>query len=98
MQFEQRYFVSFPTNEKVHPTEKVAVMSQRVHPIISQKIESLVKEGITDAQVGLGELRLKFPALCYAGNSWKCNYNASRLRCIVLNLTFDPRAKVSVVN
>ena len=49
MQFEQRYFVSFPTNEKVYPTEKVAVMSQRVHLMISQKIETLVKEGITKA-------------------------------------------------
>ena len=74
--------MTFPTNdahEKVHPTGNVL-------PIISQKIESLVKEGITDAQVGLGELRLKFPALCNAGNSWKCNYYASRLRCIVLTL------------
>jgi len=83
LQFEQRYFVSFPTNKKVHPTENVAVMSRRVHLIISQKIEILVKEGITDAQVGLC---LKLPALCYAGNSWKCNYYASRLRRIVLTL------------
>ena len=45
--------MSVPTNdahERVHPTGKVGVMSQQVHPIISQKIESLVKEGITDVQ------------------------------------------------
>jgi len=36
--------------------------------------------------LGLGELCLKFPVLCYAGNSWKGNYYASTLRCIMLTL------------
>lgn len=50
---EQRYFVSLPINEaheKVYQTGIVGGMSQRVHPMISQKIEDLVKEGITDVQ------------------------------------------------
>ena len=53
LKIEQRFFVSLPTNEaheKVHPTGIVGGMSQRVHPKISQKIEDLVKEGITDVQ------------------------------------------------
>jgi len=53
LQIEHIYFVSLPTNDvhkKVHPTRKVGGMSQRFHPIISQKIENLVKEGITDVQ------------------------------------------------
>ena len=53
LKIEQRYFVSLPTNEaheKVHPTGIAGGMSQRVHPMISQKIEDLVKEGITDVQ------------------------------------------------
>ena len=48
-----RYFVSLPTNEaheKAHPTGIAGGMSQRVHHKISQKIEDLVKEGITDIQ------------------------------------------------
>ena len=48
---EHRYFVFLPTNEahqKSHPTGNASGMSQRVHPIISQKIEELVKEGITE--------------------------------------------------
>ena len=53
LKIEQRYFVSLPTNEaheKVHPTGIAGGMSQRVHPKISQKIEDLVKDGITDVQ------------------------------------------------
>ena len=53
LKIQQRYFVSLPTNEaheKVHPTGITGGMSQRVHPMISQKIEDLVKEGITDVQ------------------------------------------------
>ena len=39
---EQRYFVSLPKNEaheKVHRTGIVGGISQRVHPMISQKIK-----------------------------------------------------------
>jgi len=36
--------------------------------------------------IGLGKLFLKLPVLCYASNSWKGNYNAYRLRCIMLTL------------
>ena len=53
LKIEQRFFVSLPTNEaheKVHPTGIFGGMSQRVHPKISQKMEDLVKEGITDVQ------------------------------------------------
>ena len=34
----------------------------------------------------LGKLCIKLPALCYASNSWKCKYCASRGSCIVLTL------------
>ena len=50
---EHRYFVSLPTNdahEKVQPHRKAGGMFQRFHPIISQKIESLVKQGVIDVQ------------------------------------------------
>ena len=36
--------------------------------------------------VGLGKLCLKLPVLCYASNSWKCNYYASRGSPIMLTL------------
>ena len=68
LQIEHRYFVSLPTNdahEKVHPTGKAGGMSQRVHPIISQKIESLVKEGIIDVQEVKRHLR------CYVKSEMK---------------------------
>ena len=48
---ESRYFVSLPLNEaheNIHPTGKVAGMSQRVDPLISRIIEELVREGTTD--------------------------------------------------
>ena len=68
LQIEHRYFVSLPTNdahEKVHLTGKAGGMSQRVHPIISQKIESLVKEGIIDVQEVKRHLR------CYVKSEMK---------------------------
>ena len=68
LQIEHRYFVSLPTNdahERVHPTGKVGGMSQSVHPKISQKIESLVKEGITDVQEVKRHLR------CYVKSETK---------------------------
>ena len=68
LQIEHRYFVSLPTNvahERVHPTGKVGGMSQRVYPKISQKIESLVKEGITDVQEVKRHLR------CYVKSEMK---------------------------
>ena len=37
-------------------------------------------------ELGLGEICLKFLVLCYASNSWKWNYYASRLRCIMPHL------------
>ena len=51
LKIQQRYFVSLPTNEaheKVHPTGITGGMSQRVHPMISQKIEDLIKEGTVE--------------------------------------------------
>ena len=44
------YFVSLPTEaaHTGHPTGKVAGFSQRVHPIIIEKIKELVASGITD--------------------------------------------------
>jgi len=60
--------VSLPTNvahKRVHPTGKVGGISQRFHPNISQKIESLVKEGITDVQEVKRHLR------CYVKSEMK---------------------------
>ena len=68
LHIEHRYFVSLSTNdahEKVHPTKKAGGMSQRVHPIISQKIESLVKEGVIDVQEVKRHLR------CYVKSEMK---------------------------
>ena len=47
----KKYFVSLPTSEahnKTHPTGAIAGAAQKIHPLLSQKIESLVKEGTTD--------------------------------------------------
>ena len=47
----KKYFVSLPTSEahdKTHSTGAIAGAAQKIHPLISQKIESLVKEGTTD--------------------------------------------------
>ena len=46
-----KYFVSLPTSEahnKTHPTGAIVGAAQKIHPLISQKIESLVKAGTTD--------------------------------------------------
>ena len=45
-----KYFVSLPTSEahKTHPTGAIVGAAQKIHPLISQKLESLVKEGTTD--------------------------------------------------
>ena len=47
----KKYFVSLPDQEahqKSHPTGPIAGVAQRMHPEISKKIESLVREGTTD--------------------------------------------------
>ena len=47
-----KFFVSLPTNashEKFHPTGIVCGPAQKVHPLISKKIEDLVREGAVDA-------------------------------------------------
>ena len=49
----KKYFVSLPTSEahnKTHPTGAIAGAAQKIHPLLSQKIESLVKEGTTNAR------------------------------------------------
>ena len=41
----KKYFVSLPTSEvhnKIHPTGAIAGAAQKIHPLLSQKIESLV--------------------------------------------------------
>ena len=46
-----RFFVSLPTHEsheKSHPTGILCGAAQKVHPLISKKIEDLVREGSTD--------------------------------------------------
>ena len=61
LKFEKRFFISLPTkeaHEKVHPTGIVGGMAQRVHPMISKKIEDLVKEGITEVHEVKRSLRL----------------------------------------
>jgi len=40
-----------------------------------------------ELDLGLGKLCLKLPVLCYAGNSSKCNYYASRGSCINAHIT-----------
>ena len=50
---ETRYFVLLPTVEahvNSHPTSGAAGFAQRVHPKISEKVNTLVGEGITDVQ------------------------------------------------
>ena len=47
----KKYFVSLPTSEaydKTHPTGAIAGATQKVHHLLSKKIENLVKEGTTD--------------------------------------------------
>ena len=47
----KKYFVSLPTSEvhnETHHTGAVAGATQKIDPLLSQKIESLVKEGTTD--------------------------------------------------
>ena len=46
----KKYFASQPTCEahKIHPTGAIVGAAQKIHPLISQKIGSLVKEGTTD--------------------------------------------------
>lgn len=46
-----KFFVSLPTHEsheKFHPTGIKSGPAQKVHPLISKKIEDLVREGSTD--------------------------------------------------
>ena len=46
-----KFLVSLPTcesHEKSHPTGIVSGPAQKVHPLISKKIEDLVREGSTD--------------------------------------------------
>ena len=47
-----KYFISLPTgdsHEEFHPTGIVCGPAQKVHPLISKKIEDLVREGAVDA-------------------------------------------------
>ena len=47
----KKYFVSLPTSKvhnKTHPTGAIVGAARKIHPLISQKIESLVKGGTTD--------------------------------------------------
>lgn len=49
--FVRKWFVSLPTNdahEKAHPTGITNGVAQKVNPMIANKIEELVKEGMTD--------------------------------------------------
>lgn len=50
IQTERRYHVSLPTNEahQQYPTGTVAGMVQKISPMVSEKIEELVKEGYSD--------------------------------------------------
>lgn len=51
MDLVTKFFVSLPTNEsheKSHPTGIESGPAQKVHPLISKKIEDLVREGSTD--------------------------------------------------
>lgn len=49
--FIRKWFVSLPSNdahEKTHPTGIASGVAQKVNPIIANKIEDFVKEGMTD--------------------------------------------------
>lgn len=49
---ERRFYVSLPTNEahqQIHFTGPIAGMVQKVHPVLAEKIEELVKDGYSDA-------------------------------------------------
>lgn len=51
VQVKPKYFVSLPTSdshEKSHPTGVSSGPAQKVHPLISKKIEDLVREGAVD--------------------------------------------------
>lgn len=52
VQTKTKYFVSLPTNEShenTHPTGVISGPAQKVHPLLSKKIEDLVREGAVDA-------------------------------------------------
>lgn len=52
VQMKTMFFVSLPTHdshENCHPTGIVSGPAQKVHPLISKKIEDLVREGSVDA-------------------------------------------------
>ncbi len=47
----KKYFISLPSeeaHEKSHPIGAIAGIAQKMHPAISKRIESLVREGTTD--------------------------------------------------
>ena len=47
----KKYFISLPSedaHEKSHPIGSIAGVAQKMHPVISKKIESLVREGTTE--------------------------------------------------
>ena len=49
----KKYFVSLPISKahnKTYPSGAIVGAAQKIHPSISQKIESLVKEGTTDSR------------------------------------------------
>ena len=49
--FIRKWFVSLPCNdahEKTHPTGVASAIAQKVNPLIANKIEDFVKEGMTD--------------------------------------------------
>ena len=52
IQVKKKYFISLPTkdsHENFHPTGIISGPAQKVHPMVSKKIEDLVREGAVDA-------------------------------------------------
>lgn len=51
IQIQNKYFTSLPAEEahmKTYPTRAIAGAAQKINPVISKKIESLVREGTVD--------------------------------------------------
>ena len=60
IQIQNKYFISLPAEEahmKTHPTGAIAGAAQKMNPVISKKIESLVREGTVDGHTIQGVLK-----------------------------------------
>ena len=61
--------------------EYLDITRSSAYPVLNVPVRHVKATGI-----GLVDLCLKLPALCYAPTSWKCNYYASGRSCIMFTL------------